>query len=78
MGAILKNFQVRVSDELHTQLNELAKERSRSMADILRESIEIYTLLYNFSKEGHKLYTENPDSTERKEIIIPSLFHLRK
>ena len=65
------NFQVRIRDELHQNLKEIARNRGISMADIVREALERYLVGRAFAEQGRKLILEGSSHQERTELIIP-------
>ena len=74
----MKNLQVRLSDEVHETLQEIARERQTSLADIVRESLEVYGMGVMYAKEGKHLVWEDPISGRRAELLIPGLTMMRR
>ena len=69
----MKNFQIRLSDEVHEAIKSIAKERDRSIADVVRDSLEAYVIGCLYAREGRRLTWEDPTTKERAEVFIPSL-----
>lgn len=67
----MKNFQVRLADEVHETVKAIAEERSISIADIIREALEIYTVGVAYAEEGKRLVWEDPKTGEKLQILIP-------
>lgn len=69
----MKNFQVRLADEVYEAIKEIAESRSTSIADVIRESLETYAISCLYAQEGKRLVWEDPSSGERAEVLIPGL-----
>ncbi len=69
----MKSFQVRLPDDIHKQLKERAKDRSKGMVDIIRESLEIYFTMIDFTKEGKKLVVKDLNTKEETAFVILGL-----
>jgi len=76
MEVKVKNFQVRLPDRLHSAVAGLAAEREISIADIIRESLELHILLGDHFKNGSRIFAENVRG-ERSEILILGISHDR-
>ena len=70
-------YQVRLSDELHSEIKALARSREVSLA-IIREALEIYFVSSARARAGYRLYAEDPASKERVELIIPAFSALQR
>jgi len=68
----MKNYQVRLADGVHATLREIAEARDVSIADLVRESLEVYAVAYFYAQEGKQLFWEDPDG-KRAEVLIPGL-----
>ncbi len=73
----MKNYQMRLSDEVHTTLKEIAEERGVSIADLMRESLELFVIADIYAKEGKRLFWEDTDNGTRAEVLLPG-FTLRR
>lgn len=73
----MKSFQVRLSDETHDVLAEMARDRKTSLADVVRDSLEVYSIASMFAREGRRLYWDDPRTGERAEVLIPGLMMRR-
>jgi hypothetical protein len=69
----MKAFQMRLSDELHAAIKEIAEKRNTTVADVIRESLEAYAISVMYANEGRHLVWEDPDSGQRAEVLIPGL-----
>ena len=67
----MKNFQVRISDELHAELEHIAEERQRTNVSIVREALDSRIQSEPFAKAGWKLVAADTITKERSELIIP-------
>lgn len=72
----MKNFQVRLADDVFEAVKEVAEARSTSIADVIRESLETYVINCVYAREGRRLMWEDPATGEKAEVIIPG-FSLR-
>lgn len=68
-----KNVQVRFADKSYEALKTLAQSKGVSMADILRDAVEVYAIAHNYSKGGKKLFWEDEEKGEKAELVIPGL-----
>jgi hypothetical protein len=73
----MKNFQIRLADEVYEVIKEIADERKTSIADVIRESLELYAIASTYAKEGRSLIWEDPRTRERAEVLIPG-FTMRR
>jgi hypothetical protein len=67
----VKAFQMRLSDELHAAIKEIADERDTTVADVIRESLETFAIGVCYAQEGKRLYWEDPKTGERAEVLVP-------
>jgi hypothetical protein len=67
----MKNFQIRISDEIHRTLRQIAKARRISIADVVREALEIYAIGVIYSQEGKNLVWEDPKTGDKIQLLIP-------
>jgi predicted transcriptional regulator len=68
----MKSFQVRLSDEVYEAVADIAKMRETSIADVIRESLEIYTIGVSYALEGKRLTWEDPATGEKAQVLIPA------
>lgn len=73
----MKNFQIRLADEVYEAIKEIAEERKTSIADVVRESLELYAIASTYAREGRCLMWEDPRTKERAEVLIPG-FTMRR
>jgi hypothetical protein len=69
----MKNFQIRLSEEVHAAVSEIAEERSSSIAEVIRDAIETFAISCVYAREGRRLVWENPETGERTEVLMPGL-----
>ena len=69
----MKNFQIRLADEVYEAIKEIADERKTSIADVIRESLEVYAIACTYAREGGGLVFEDPRTHEGAEVLIPGL-----
>ena len=76
----MKNFQIRLADEVYDTVKEIAESRHTSIADVIRESLEAYAIGCLYAQEGRRLVWEDPQTGEKAEVIVPgfSLRNLRQ
>jgi hypothetical protein len=67
----MKNFQMRLSDEVYEAIKEIADERDTSIADIIRESLQVYVIGTEYARDGRTLLWEDPSTGTRTELLIP-------
>ena len=67
----MKTFPVRLADQVHKEIKLLAEKRGISIADVVREALEIYSLGASFAEQGNRLTWEDPKSGEKFEVLIP-------
>jgi len=67
----MKSLQIRLAEEVHEAVKAIALSRNTSIADVIRESLEIYVIGYNYASEGKRLIWEDPSNGERAELLIP-------
>lgn len=70
---VMKNVQVRLADEVHETLKILSQIRGISLADVVREALEVYTISIAYAQEGKRLMWEDPKTGEKVEVRIPGL-----
>jgi hypothetical protein len=68
----MKNFQIRLSDEVYEAIKDIADERKTSIADVIRESLEVYAIASTYAREGRRLFWDDPRTGERAEVLIPA------
>jgi hypothetical protein len=68
----MRNFQVRLADQVHEDMKAIAEEREISIADVVREALEIYVAGVAYSEQGRKLVWTNENTGERTELLIPA------
>lgn len=73
----MKNFQMRVSDDIYEAIKEIADSREESVADVVRESLEAFVIGTLYAREGKRLFWEDPANGNRAEVLIPG-FTIRK
>jgi hypothetical protein len=74
---VMKNFQIRLADEVYEAIKELAGERKTSIADVIRESLELYAIQSTYAREGRRLMWEDEETGDRTEVLIPG-FTMRR
>lgn len=74
----MKNFQVRLSDEVHETVKVLAEEREISIADVIREALEIYTVGLAYAEDGKRLVWEDDRSGQKLELLIPGFINAKR
>jgi hypothetical protein len=67
----MKNFQIRLGDQVYDILLDAAKRRRISVADVIREALEIYAIGIDYAEQGKKLFWEDPAKGEKAEVLIP-------
>ena len=67
----MKTFPVRLTDEVHEAIKLLAQNRGISIADVVREALEIYSVGVSFAEQGKRLTWEDAGSGEKIEVLIP-------
>jgi len=72
----MKNFQVRLRDELHTAVTQAAHGRGVALADVIRESLESHLYMMAHLRAGGRIFYEN-QSGEKVEIIMPGISPLK-
>ncbi len=68
----VKNVQIRLSSQIHELLQEEAHSRRMSLADAVREALEVYLIHCAYSEEGKQLLYEDPKTGNRVEVVLPS------
>lgn len=74
----MKNFMVRLSDEVHETIRDMAAARGISVADVIRQSLEVYVIGAEYAREGKRLVWEKRDSSEKVEVLIPGFNVLQR
>ncbi len=67
----MKNFQIRLADEVYEAIKQLADERKTSIADVIRESLELYAIQSTYAREGRRLMWEDEETGDKTEVLIP-------
>ena len=52
-------------------LKEVALDRGVSIADVIREALEVYGIGLAYAQDGKRLIWEDPASGSRTEVLIP-------
>jgi len=74
----LRNFQVRLADEAHEAVKGIARRRGISIADVIREALEIYAIGITYAQQGRRLIWEDPSGGGKAELLIPGFTSVPK
>jgi hypothetical protein len=69
----MKNFQVRLTDELFAAAKEMADQRGTSLADVIRQSLEDAAIASIYAAQGRQLFWMDLKSGTRTEVVVPAL-----
>ncbi len=67
----MRAFHVRVTDRVHQLLKQMADARGISLADVVREALEVYAIGASYAEQGKRLTWEDPNTGEKVELLIP-------
>lgn len=70
-GSGTKNVQLRLSSDIHATLLYVAKMCSVSLADVVREALQVYLMHFHYTRQGKQLMYEDPETKNRVEVKIP-------
>lgn len=65
-----KNLQIRLRPRAHEQVKRIAERRERSIADTIREAIEVYAINLTYAAKGQPLFWEDNDGNKTM-VLIP-------
>jgi hypothetical protein len=65
-----KNLQIRLGPQAHEQVKRLAARREKSIADTIREAIEVYAINLMYASQGKPLFWEDENGNKTK-VLIP-------
>ena len=74
----MRNFQVRVSDELYDHIKSLADDQEKTVAHVLREALDVRIQSEPYARAGRKLIVLDPKTGESVGLLIPGLTRLPK
>jgi hypothetical protein len=69
----MKSFQLRLNDETYETIADLADRRESSIADVIRNALELFAIADHYSSEGQRLYFEDRVTGEKTQLVIPGL-----
>ena len=69
-AATAKNLQIRLGPQAHEQVRRIAERREKSIADTIREAIEIYAINLAYAAKGQPLFWEDKDG-QKTMVLIP-------
>lgn len=68
--AAAKNLQIRLGPKAHEQVRQIAEHREKSIADTIREAIEVYAISLAYAAKGQPLFWEDADG-KKTMVLIP-------
>lgn len=68
-----KNLQVRLGEQAHQTVKELADVRGISLAETIREAIEFYAIAVSYASLKKNLIWEDPITGSKTHVLIPGL-----
>jgi hypothetical protein len=75
----MKNFLVRIPDELHNLFEDIAKDQEKTNNRVVRDSLTMYINICSLAKEGKKIFAIDPKTGEKTELIVAGVtFRQRK
>ena len=69
----LRNIQIRVDPMLHETLKDVAQRKGMSIADSIREALQLYLISIAYADEGKQLMWEDPKTGMKTEVLIPGI-----
>lgn len=70
---IMKNFQIRLADDVYDEIKAIAQERQTTIADVVRQSLELYAIGALYARQGKRLMWEDARTGDRTDLLIPGL-----
>lgn len=74
----MNHIHVALEDEVHETVKALAEERKVSIADILREALEIYAVGLAYAEDGKRLVWEDGQTGNKLEVLIPGFVDAKR
>jgi len=65
-----KSLQVRLADDTHERMHQIARNQGISLANVLRNALEVHRILRGLRLEGKRIFFEK-EGEHRVEIVIP-------
>lgn len=69
----MKSFQLRLSDNVYKVIKDIADKEETSIADVVRKSLELYSILSKYLLEDKKVFIYDLISKEKIELFILGL-----
>jgi hypothetical protein len=67
-----KRIHIEVSDKALSRLEWLREETdAMSIAEVIRDAIELREMIVKLANEGHTLYAENQETGEKTRLLLP-------
>ncbi|GAC1331530.1 MAG: hypothetical protein NVSMB13_19870 [Mycobacteriales bacterium] len=64
-----RRVNVNFSDEVYNELTKIAKERGKSLSDVLRDAVTLEKYVAETRRDGGRLLVEKP-SGETRELLV--------
>jgi hypothetical protein len=68
--ASAKNLQIRLGPQAYEQLKRIAARREKSIADTIREALEVYAISLAYAERQQPLYWSDKDGNKTM-VLIP-------
>lgn len=65
-----KNLQIRLGPQAHETVKRIAERREKSVADTIREAIEVYAINLAYAAKGQPLFWEDKNG-QKTMVLIP-------
>jgi predicted CopG family antitoxin len=64
-----RRVNVYFSEEVYDELAKIARERGKTVSDVLRDAVTLEKYVADTQREGGKLLVEKPDG-ETREVVV--------
>jgi hypothetical protein len=64
-----RRVNVYFSDEIYSELTRIAKERGKTLSDVLRDAVTLEKYVADAKREGGRVLVEKPDG-ETRELLV--------
>jgi hypothetical protein len=68
-----RNVQLRVESDLYETLKDVARRKGTSIAECIREALQLYLISIAYSDDGRQLMWTDPATGQNTEVLIPGI-----
>lgn len=65
----MAKYTIDLGPDIERQLNQVAKDKAATKADIIRRAVSAYVVISNEVAKGNKIVVNTPDDRVLKELV---------